>query len=97
MRAGPLRAARLSLLTLAYCSATLVFGSDSSPALFNRDIRPILSDVCYTCHGPDKANRKTTMHFDSEEGARTPLASGGQAFVPGDLAKSVDVPAGQLE
>ena len=36
-----------------------------------------------------KANRKTTMHFDNEEGARTPLASGGQAFVGGDLAKSV--------
>src|SRR5262249_28449472 len=31
---------------------------------FNRDIRPILSDKCFTCHGPDKANRKTALHFD---------------------------------
>jgi hypothetical protein len=63
--------------------------SPAGPVLFNRDIRPILSDICYTCHGPDKANRKTAMHFDSEAGANTPLASGGRAFVPGDLANSI--------
>ena len=33
---------------------------------FNRDIRPILSDKCYTCHGPDKGNRKTQLRFDIE-------------------------------
>ena len=55
---------------------------------FNRDIRPILSDKCYACHGPDKANRKTNFHFDTEEGAFIPLASGGVAIVRGDAAKS---------
>ena len=35
---------------------------------FNRDVRPILSDKCYTCHGPDPANRKTKLRFDTEEG-----------------------------
>src|SRR5271157_4089538 len=77
------------LASLAGTSAT-GWASDSASGTvqFNRDIRPILSDVCYTCHGPDKGNRKTAMHFDTEEGARTPLASGGLAFVGGDLKKS---------
>ncbi len=63
----------------------LVLGSlclYGAPAVeFNRDIRPILSDKCFTCHGPDKANRKTALHFDQEDGARA-------AFVPGDPDKS---------
>ncbi len=82
---------RLALLASLFTFSIVGWASDpaSVPVLFNRDIRPILSDHCYTCHGPDKANRKTAMHFDNEDGARTPLASGGQAFVGGDLAKSV--------
>ena len=54
---------------------------------FNRDIRPILSDKCYTCHGPDKANRKTKLRFDTEDGAKQDLG-GHFAIVPGDPAKS---------
>jgi hypothetical protein len=82
---------RLALLASFFSVSMVSWGSDpaSGTVLFNRDIRPILSDVCYTCHGPDKGNRKTAMHFDTEEGALTPLASGGRAFVGGDLAKSV--------
>src|SRR5438309_2184552 len=37
---------------------------------FNRDIRPILSDVCYKCHGPDKAKRKADLRFDFESSAK---------------------------
>ena len=55
---------------------------------FNRDIRPILSDRCFACHGPDKANRKTELRFDNEAGAFAGLASGGFAIVRGDSAKS---------
>ena len=36
---------------------------------FNRDIRPILSDRCFTCHGPDKNNRLTPLRFDNENGS----------------------------
>src|SRR5690349_315116 len=63
--------------------------SNSTTVEFNRDIRPILSDKCYACHGPDKANRKTNLHFDTEDGAFTPLAGGGLAIIRGDAKKSV--------
>jgi Protein of unknown function (DUF1553)/Protein of unknown function (DUF1549)/Concanavalin A-like lectin/glucanases superfamily/Planctomycete cytochrome C len=62
-------------------------GAQNREVEFNQDIRPILSDHCYTCHGPDKANRKTELRFDTQEGAFADLG-GYRAIVPGDLAKS---------
>jgi hypothetical protein len=82
-------ALRLALLSAVLCLSSLGRASESDAVLFNRDIRPILSDRCYTCHGPDKANRKSNMHFDTEEGAFTPLNMGGFAIVRGDPSKSV--------
>src|SRR5271170_5253790 len=55
---------------------------------FNRDIRPILSDKCFTCHGPDAANRKTKLRFDLESAAKAELRGGHYAIVPGNLAAS---------
>src|SRR5215813_6974396 len=53
---------------------------------FNRDIRPILSDKCFQCHGP--ALQSATLRFDLEDGAKHALSSGRFAIVPGDPAKS---------
>lgn len=48
---------------------------------FNRDIRPILADKCFHCHGPDAASRKADLRLDQEMAARTVIS-------PGDVAAS---------
>ena len=48
---------------------------------FNRDVRPILSDKCFVCHGPDAASKKVPLRLDSEAAARATI-------VPGDPAAS---------
>ena len=57
------------------------------PIKFNRDVRPILSETCFHCHGPDEHGRRADLRLDSFEGAVADL-DGSQAIVPGDLKKS---------
>ena len=55
---------------------------------YNRDIRPIFSDNCYACHGPDKDKRKAGLRLDIKEDAFRKLESDAFALVPGDPRKS---------
>src|SRR5438477_9602267 len=55
---------------------------------FNRDIRPILSENCYKCHGPDDEARKAKLRFDVRADALKPAKSGKIAIVPGAPEKS---------
>src|SRR5262245_54856651 len=50
---------RLTFFVLA-CSAAV---AQTATVEFNRDIRPILSDRCYTCHGPDESKRKSKLRL----------------------------------
>jgi hypothetical protein len=55
---------------------------------FNRDIRPILSENCYKCHGPDDGARKAKLRFDIRSEALKPAKSGEVPIVPGSPEKS---------
>ena len=59
----------------------------SAEVQFNREVRPILSDRCFACHGPDAAARGIKLRLDSEGAAKADLG-GRFAIVPGDVAKS---------
>ena len=60
----------------------------AEPIDFNRDIRPLLSDRCYHCHGPDAAHRESGLRFDTQDGAMAETDTGNHAIVPGERAKS---------
>jgi len=54
----------------------------AKPVDFNRQIRPLLSDRCYTCHGPDKSHREAELRFDLRDVAIK------EAIVPGKAKDS---------
>jgi hypothetical protein len=69
----------------------LALAARADPVRFNRDIRPIMSDTCFRCHGPDKRARMAGMRLDRREEALQPNPSGAIPIVPGHPEKSAIV------
>src|SRR5262245_31175760 len=76
------------VMLLACLGVRPILGSEALH--YNRDIRPILSDRCFKCHGPDKASRKAGLRLDiAEEAYAERKKSGQHAIVPGKPQESL--------
>jgi hypothetical protein len=76
---------RIQPLWLLLPFLALVSSAAAAPKVdFNREIRPLLSDNCFACHGPDTKKMKAGLRLDQREAATKPLKSGGIAIVPGN-------------
>ncbi len=84
MRVFVLRLVGVMALAVAWTVICVTDGiAADAPLEFNRDIRPILADHCFTCHGPDSAARKGDLRLDQRE-----MAVEKKAITPGDVLKS---------
>lgn len=80
----------LSLLSalLVLTAAARAIADTRTEIDYSRDVRPILAENCYACHGPDAAVREAGLRLDQYEGATLRLESGHRAVVPGDPSSS---------
>jgi hypothetical protein len=93
---GRLRSARASAsacallvwLLLGWSATALEPARGARPVDFFKDVRPILAQHCFTCHGPDAERRKGDLRLDLREDAFAAVPEGGAPFVPGDPAAS---------
>ncbi|MGI9441356.1 MAG: c-type cytochrome domain-containing protein, partial [Rubripirellula sp.] len=65
-----------SYLTLVLSTFTITVGAEPSEIQFDRDIRPILADKCFFCHGPDKEHQEADLRLDMEDEALAVIKPG---------------------
>ena len=76
------------LANVLFASVQLTADDESATIDFARDIRPILSDRCFKCHGPDEHSREAALRLDMREGVFGEGESGETIVKPGDLDHS---------
>ena len=81
-----MRSSRMDNMVAGECHFSLANlhprGQDPPRVDFNRQIRPILSESCYQCHGPDVNKRKADLRLDQRDGLFR-SAGGTTIVVPG--------------
>lgn len=76
-----------SRISVVWLTLSIVSLGVAEPVSFSREIMPVLSDKCFSCHGPDENHRKAGLRLDVEPEAKGDN-DGSIAIVPGDLDRS---------
>ncbi len=91
------RVVAAGVLALAACTVTSILvgqaaqapaSAASAPVDFNRHVRPLLSDRCFRCHGPDASKRKAKLRLDTRAGLFDDLGGGMSVVMPREPARS---------
>ncbi len=75
------------LIIVVYFALGSFSWAQDTPIRFGSEVRPILSNYCFRCHGPDDAHREADLRLDTLEGATTPVGDQ-QPIVPGSASTS---------